>query len=297
MKKAKGILILLLVLIVLGGGFFGVTKYREQIATFINPPKISDVADDIKNKPEPEIDIDYIKSKLDNVSELRTAKITYGCMAKYKEGSVPLITKKAFSMYYEATAYAGIDVSKIECSQNEDGKYIIQLPSATLYEPYIDSDSIDIIDTDKAVLNWGSKNDLAQALQMAKSDVYTQVTSDQLLDMADKNAISVIKNLLLVFLQEDQFEVVAGERAKAVKVNPPVSSGDEYDENYAEMVKLFEKQGFNNVTVKAVKHSKYNPLIKEGKIESITIDGKESFKKSSVFTADSEVIITYQTKK
>lgn len=273
-------------------------SFKDEIKYILelkNTNVLDDVVGDIVEQPEPKIDVEHINEKLENISSLQTAKITYGCMVDFKEGTVPIITQNAFSMYYEATAYAAIEVSEIVCEE-KDGKFILTLPEATIQDPNINPDSLEFYDVKNALLNKSELGDAATALQYAKKDFYYQKTTYQLLDMADKNAVDVLTNLLLCFLDDGEFEIVSAPKSENVMINPPMASTDKVKVNYVELKKLYEKAGFTEITLKPIEDVKIGLFTKDGEVESVTIDGKDTFKKTTVFNAGSEVIITYHTK-
>ena len=133
-------------------------------------------------------------------------------MSEFKEGKYPLITKTAFSMYYNATAEAGIEIDKIEITQDNNGKFIVKLPEPKLYDVRIDMSSIKIFNKSRALFNWSKPEDMQEALKIAEEDVKKQAATDQILDIANDKAFSVIENLLGSFLAKDQFEVVSSEK-------------------------------------------------------------------------------------
>lgn len=294
-KTVRRLVILALVLAVVVFGWMN----KEKIALLL----LSDKTTDGEASPkEPTMSVEYISKKIEKISTLQTAKITYGCMIDFEEGSVKFITKKSFSMYYEATAYAGIDVAGITVTE-KDGKYIIQLPPAKIEEkPKIDPASFVFYDKSAGLLNSLAPEDVGKALEYAEKDVFYQATTDQLLDLADSNAIDVLKNLLTVLLDGEQFEIIPGERSVADRIRPPVSSAEieEYDGDkgytYVELKQKFEDEGFTNIKTYPIADVKLGVFTKDGEVESLTIGGKESFKKSSVFNADDEVVIKYHTK-
>lgn len=223
-------------------------------------------------------------------------------MIDFEEGKIDILTKKSFSLFYEATAYAGVDVSGITVREN-DGKFVVQLPPAQIEEkPKIDPASFVFYDKKSGLLNNLKPEDVGKALEYAEKDVYKQATTDQLLDLADSNAVEVLKNLLLVLLDEDQFDIVPGERGSVQKLRPPVSSAEvkEFDGSkgytYAELKQKFEDEGFTNVKVYPIPDIKLGIFAKEGEVESVTIGKDESFKRSSIFNADEEIVIKYHTK-
>lgn len=295
MKKAISIIVIIAIIAAGIGVYFN----RAKIAMFLMP---KDEQDGLSEESEPEINVDYISKKIEKISSLQTAKITYGCMVDFSEGSGFLVGK-SFSMFYEAEAYAGIDVSGINVSK-ENEKFIIQLPASIIEEkPKIDPESFVFYDKKNGLLNHLAPEDTGKALEYAQSDVYYQATTDQLLELADSNAVTVIKSLLLSFLDEEDFEIRTGERASVSKIKPPISSEDAIKEyngkklNQTDLEKKFKEAGFTNIKLDSIEDLNIGFFVKEGSVESISIDGKDSFKKSSIFDSNAEVVIKYHAKK
>ena len=59
----------------------------------------------IEESRKPDITNTYISSKLETVSNLTTAELTYNGLIHYEEGDIPILTKKSFSMVYRAERY------------------------------------------------------------------------------------------------------------------------------------------------------------------------------------------------
>ncbi|MDY6017281.1 MAG: hypothetical protein SPI97_06665, partial [Oscillospiraceae bacterium] len=106
-RKVKSFIILGVIVVIIAAVAITAIVNKDKIKQIFELKDgnvVEKVVEDIVEEPEPEIDVEFINEKLENVSSLQTAKITYGCMVDFKEGSVPLISQNAFSMYYEATA-------------------------------------------------------------------------------------------------------------------------------------------------------------------------------------------------
>ena len=54
----------------------------------------------LTKKDEPEITNTFISEKLEAVSELTTAKLTYTGLVRYTEGNIPFLTKKEFNLLW-----------------------------------------------------------------------------------------------------------------------------------------------------------------------------------------------------
>ena len=201
MKKFKLIAIVAVIIALIIGGLYAVNVFKNNTSNDLS-----------SNESNAQIDITYLKKSVEKIGELRTAKITYGCLSEFKEGKYPLITKTAFSMYYNVTAEAGIEIDKIEITLDNNGKFIVKLPEPKLYDVRIDMSSIKIFNKSRALFNWSTPEDMQEALKIAEEDVKKQAATDQILDIANDKAFSVIENLLGSFLAKDQFEVVSSEK-------------------------------------------------------------------------------------
>jgi len=60
---------------------------------------------------------------------------------------------------------------------------------------------------------------------------------------------------------------------------------------------LFKDAGFTNINPQPINDVDWGVFVKEGSVESITIDGKSSFKKSNIFSSNAEIVIKYHAKK
>lgn len=301
MKKIKKAIILVTIVVVIIAVLATIIALnKEKIALALLPKEkaglIESVLNDVFEPAEPEISVEYISKKLEKISSLQTAQITYGCVVDFEEGKVDILSKKSFSMYYEVTTSAGIDVSEIVCTE-ENGKYTLTLPAAKLGEPNINPDSLRFYDVDKAIFNKMEYSDVAKAQQEAKKDVYYQKSTYDLLDMANKNAVDVLSNLLLCFLSEDKFEIIPTKQENQVMINPPLTIEEISKMSYQEVESKFKDAGFTNITLEAIEDVKIGVFTKDGKVESVIIDEKSTFTKSTIFDPDANVVIKYHTKK
>ena len=74
------------------------------------------------------------------------------------------------------------------------------------------------------------------------------------------------------------------------KVSPPEDSNSLRWKNYKDVEALFVKSGFNNI---ALEESNASILNGKGKVKEVSIDGDDSFSKSSSYFADAKVVIRY----
>ncbi len=184
-----GFSILLVVGLAIGGTIFGVSKYIQDRFT-----------------KKPVITSSLIASKLEDASDLTTAEMTYTGLIHYDDGGIPFITQKKYSMVYEGTIEAGIDLSKVEVDVSED-KVTVKLPDVELEDPVIDMDSIDFYDESFALFNWDDKRDGINAVKEAQEDCKKKADTEGLKSKAYENAKALVRKLLEEIIGDRELEV------------------------------------------------------------------------------------------
>lgn len=163
---------------------------------FFEEPEIVEIEVPVEvEAPKPEITIEYVDKKLENLGELATAEMTYNGLYTIVEGNIPFITQKGFSMTYEAQVKAGIDVSAIEVEVS-DKEVVVTLPAAEIQMSYVDPETIQFYDEKMALFNWTEKTDVTEAITSAEADVQEKADLDGLLERASKQAQYIVKGLL-----------------------------------------------------------------------------------------------------
>jgi len=142
-----------------------------------------------------EVTIEYLNKKLENISDLSTAEMTYNGLFTVTEGNIPFITKKGFSMIYTASVKAGIDASLIN-TEVTDEKIIVRLPSTEIQMSWVDPNSIQFYDEKHALFNWSEKTDVTEAISAAEKDVKDKADTDGLLDRASRQTEYIVKGIL-----------------------------------------------------------------------------------------------------
>ncbi len=158
-------------------------------------PSFPTVNMSIAKPSQPEITIEYIDKKLENISELSTAELTYHGLYAVTEGKIPFITKKGFSMSYTAKVKAGIDASLIKLDITDEN-IVITLPPSELQMTWVDPASIQFYDEKRALFNWGEKTDVTGAIASAEEDLKGNADLDGLKETASKQAEYIIKGIL-----------------------------------------------------------------------------------------------------
>ena len=157
-------------------------------------------------EPSITINADTVAEQLVECSELATMKLEYRGLVTYEEGELPLLTKKAFTMIYDADVRAGVDLS--QAAIDVTGSSVkVSLPAATVQSIAIDPDSLQFYDQRYALLNWQDRDDTAKALQMAQDDAEAKVDYTTMIADAQEQAETVIETMLLPFTENGDYAV------------------------------------------------------------------------------------------
>ncbi len=191
-KNKTGLIVFLTAVIVVLSMILGVIIYELNFGDrFTKEIIITEKTEDDTPKV---VSTEYINHKLEGMGQLVTQKMAYTGLYTVTEGKIPFITKKGFSMVYEAEVEARIDFSKIEFTSDESGiKFII--PHSELQTPVIDPDSIQFFDEKRAVFNWQKKEDAVDAQAAAREDVMKKYDFTDMLKNADEHAVLLLKTI------------------------------------------------------------------------------------------------------
>lgn len=141
------------------------------------------------------IDVTYVGNKLESISELATAKLTYNGIIHFEEGKIPILTKKEFWMAYRVSLKAGFDLEQAEITVSEHS-VTINLPEAEIYEPNVDEKSFQFFDKNFGIFAHEKMDDLTQAISEAKADALAQPETQEMKVRAEEQAVVLITALL-----------------------------------------------------------------------------------------------------
>ena len=158
---------------------------------------------------EPEISISSISTRLSELSELATAQLEYRGLIRYEDGKISFLTKKGFTMIYDARIKAGIDLSRAQ-TEVSGNTITITLPPAEIQDITIDPDSLEFYDEKIALFNPDNKEDTVTALQYAKEDAEKNAAQKELLETAETQAKLAIQKLLTPLIEnnESSYEII-----------------------------------------------------------------------------------------
>lgn len=122
-----------------------------------------------ENAGKPELTGTFVSEKLEDCSELSAAELAYRGVVSFQEGDIPFLTQKAFQMIYTAEIRAGVDLGQAQVSVT-DRELRIDLPAVEVQTLTILPDSLEVIDEQRALLNWTSREDTVKAMQYAEDD-------------------------------------------------------------------------------------------------------------------------------
>ena len=157
-------------------------------------------------KKEPKLTSEFISGKIREVSDLIAAELIYNGMLKVKQGEIPFITEKGFTMTYSAYIRASVDISQIGIEIDGNNVAIV-LPDSEIHSIDVDPNSINFYDTKHALFNWSDKDDVVEAIKAAKADAEANADIALLKKKAEKNARKVLSEVLSSSLEADSISV------------------------------------------------------------------------------------------
>ena len=145
----------------------------------------------------PKADTTALNKLLLEASDLTTAKLQITSMTEYKDEGIKILNRSDFTMVYDATVWAGIDMEKVEIIPNDSTKVIqVNIPKATIQDAKVDSSTIKYFDEKFALFNVDEKEDTNKAVVLAENSVKEEAIKTGILELADKQSATLIEGLL-----------------------------------------------------------------------------------------------------
>ena len=137
----------------------------------------------------------------------------YTGLIDYDDNGVTFINKGAFTMVYNATVRAGIDMKEVKTNVNESKKEItITIPKAKILEVKIDTNSIWYYDESFSLFKSDEKESANKAQTFAEKDAKKESTKSGILEMADQQSETLIKGILQGCVNGYKLKCVKAER-------------------------------------------------------------------------------------
>ena len=152
-------------------------------------------------KKEPELTAEFIGSKLEPMSELVSAKLTYNGVIHYEDGNVPFFTQKAFLMVYKAEVKAGIDLSNVDITVT-DTEVRVSIPEEVDVDVTVIPESLEFYTEKKALFNQDEKEDTVSAILAAEEHVMENGGIEELKESAREEAALLITGLVEALIGE-----------------------------------------------------------------------------------------------
>lgn len=149
---------------------------------------------------------DVIMGKIENASELTSAKMICTGLKHYSDGKIPFLTEEAFSMTYSATVRAGIDMDKLDVKVTHS-KVIIKVPEVEIQDINIDDDSIQFYDKKFSLFSGDSKEDVIAARKEIKKDVQEKVEVQELKKTAKMQIEVLLRSLFEDSIGDRELEI------------------------------------------------------------------------------------------
>lgn len=158
---------------------------------------------------EPEITPASVSEQLERVSDLATARLDYRGLVRYEDGGIRFLTKKSFTMLYDASITAGIDLSKAQITVS--GKKIdVVLPKAGIQTVDVKPESLEFYDEKFALFNPERREDTVEALKAAQQNAREHAEATDLLETAQQQASLLAQEILAPLSQghKEPYEIM-----------------------------------------------------------------------------------------
>ena len=199
MKKqntATIVTLIILLLAAVGIGAFYIGKKLAKDETVV-------VEENLITETETTISGDIIRAGLADIGELATEEYyfteveTYDSNKKFMDFDLPFTTTR-FVYSYDGLIKAGIDFTAVEVEKDDLLKTItVKLPRSKILSSEIDESSFQVYDEKQSIFNKVSISNFNDTIADLKKRAEEDALKRGLLDKADANAVTLIKNFLL----------------------------------------------------------------------------------------------------
>ena len=225
MKKVLAIVVLFVLL--LGGGFFGIkyyldSQYKSQIEALTALANTTQEPETIVEErvveKEVVISAATIEAGLNDIGKLCTAEYyfthvsSFDSSKKVRGFTIPG-TKSSFVYSYDGVILAGVDFAGITVEKNEDEKTItVLLPKAEIISSDVDQNSFKLYDEKNNIFNPISVSDVTDSFADLKNDEEKKAVNAGLLDRAKENAVLLVQNFLKGSYSFDDYTITVKEK-------------------------------------------------------------------------------------
>ena len=190
----KLILPILLVVVMVVAAFY--------VSNRIERNKTVTSQDNLITQTEKTITGDIIKAGLADIGELATEEYYYTGVESFDsskniKGFELPFTTTSFIYSYDGVIKAGIDFSEVEVEKDDLKKLVVvTLPKSKILSSEIDEKSFKLYDEKRSIFNPLSVTDVNDTIINLKEKAEADAVKKGVLERADKNAVTVLKNFL-----------------------------------------------------------------------------------------------------
>ena len=203
MSKATAILLLILMLVLLGAGYYVYTDMQHQAASVLQPyqqansalqTQVSDLIHPTPTIiPDPATYIEEVRSlaRLETIQYSSEKVIT----AEVGQGAFGFLFGDRLLFVAHGMVIAGIDLGKMnpQDMQLQGNTLYVRLPEPEVFVTTLDNQKSYVYDRQTGVLTRGDVNLEATARQAAEDEIKKAALDDGILDLARQNAESFMK--------------------------------------------------------------------------------------------------------
>lgn len=125
----------------------------------------------LNSQKKEQVDTEYLISTLQKSSELTSATLNYKGFSRFTDTGWVIWNKSDFSIMYEAKVRAGIDLSQVKVSADDNAKTIyVVVPKASIQDVKIDESTIEYYDVDFSLFNWDARDDADRVITQAEEE-------------------------------------------------------------------------------------------------------------------------------
>lgn len=177
-------------------------NYQKQISELSAIVERYEAEAAVYEEASDEVSFAVLESSIQDVGKLVSAEYWYTDVGKYEDikqvwGVDVALTKKSFLVKWSGVITAGIDLSRASITANESNKLItVTLPKAEIISHDPDNESFRTIDEKSGLFNPISVDDVRKFDLVSESAMVERATASSLLDRAEKNAASIISEMV-----------------------------------------------------------------------------------------------------
>ena len=158
----------------------------------------------LNSQKKEQVDTEYLINTLQKSSELTSATLNYKGFSRFTDTGWVIWNKSDFSIMYEAKVRAGIDLSQVKVSADDNAKTIyVAVPKASIQDVKIDESTIEYYDVDFSLFNWDARDDANRVIAQAEEEASSAFADMGVLEFADSSAKEVVTGLLVNAVPKD----------------------------------------------------------------------------------------------